>query len=184
MTNPTNEVPRPYGPGLFEGKTKRMTKQNIIPAGYRITVESWENDADNYKTEIVDGIETPEQVRLYVALCDLLTGCEHDNGGKYGNMYDPPDGEIAGFDAAARDVLMKNAAGLRQGYSLPVAAGDEDDEDEDEDEDYKFPYASLANEILYDFTGSSEFYTRVISKIVVEYIPHDVLIDDVTADFM
>ena len=38
---------------------------DLIPSGYQLYITSWENDADNYKTEILSGL-TKEDVQFYV----------------------------------------------------------------------------------------------------------------------
>jgi hypothetical protein len=56
-----------------------MKKNNNIPAGYQLHVTSWENDADNYKTEIVSGL-TSEDVKYLLALLKNF-----GRKGKHGN---------------------------------------------------------------------------------------------------
>ena len=52
---------------------------DIIPPGYQLHITSWENDADNYKTEILSGL-TKEDVRFYI---HFLSHFEMDK--PYGN---------------------------------------------------------------------------------------------------
>jgi hypothetical protein len=62
---------------------------DIIPSGYQLHITSWENDADNYKTEILSGL-TKEDVQFYL---HFLNHFESHN--PYGNecIQDHPDAE-------------------------------------------------------------------------------------------
>ncbi len=135
----------------------------IIPAGYRITVDSWENDGDNSKTEVVEGIETRELAQFYVDMCLLLEG-------EYGNMFEPSEVQMAHFGEAAMAVFRRHVP-LPEGY-------------EDVPEADASTAAEAARELLIDFFGGSEFYTRVLSKLRVEHIPEPVELKDVTKEFV
>ena len=144
-------------------------KQTIIPAGYRVTISSWENDADNYKDTIHEGI-TKERVEYILELCKLFkSGC--NNGGKtFGNMTEY--GGNARFAKAAlsvRAVLEKHRAVLNE-CELENLECDEDE------------MAVCA--VVYEFLDSSEYYLfRVYDVAKVEYIPHEIRMDDVTKQF-
>jgi len=47
-----------------------LFKDSHIPPGYMITVTTWENDADNYKTEAMSGIKTKEDVAFFIDFLD------------------------------------------------------------------------------------------------------------------
>lgn len=127
-----------------------------IKAGYRLEVVSWENDADNYKTEAIDGLDK-ETCQFYIDLVKL-TG----RNGEFGNMYEPSDAEFAKFTK----VLVK----VFKAHGKPV-----DDEDAVHDE---------AIAIIGDMLGYSEHYhTRVMDNYKVSYTPVDVELQDVTNQF-
>lgn len=134
----------------------------IIPAGYRITCVSWENDGDNYRTKFKEGLSI-SAAQLYVDLALLLTirkGCD------FGNMYEPSDDELEKLADAVSEVLHKHGI-----TDVQVS-------DKDEVTDYFF-------DVMYDFTGASEHYcTRVVESIKVEYIPLPIELTDVTAEFI
>ena len=44
-----------------------MIKSTTIPAGYRLTVKSWENDGDANEAKIIEGIQHDDDVMSYVA---------------------------------------------------------------------------------------------------------------------
>lgn len=131
---------------------------SVIKAGYRLSVTSWENDADNYNTEIVDGLSKSE-VQLAVDLLNLVKDSS-SNTDLFGNMYDPDESEIEAFKAAIEEVFKKNGIEEEQPFDL-------------------------AMDLYYDYgIGASEFFTRVAEKVVVEYVPADITISDVTQEFI
>lgn len=148
---------------------------SIIRKGYRITVVSWENDADNYRTEVKEG-HTEAQARF---VCEVLNHMgSQSNGGReqnqFGNMYEPDDDEMEEFAQYMMRIVESHG-------DAAVAMVGLDDEDRQLDED-DLPYAFT--EFLYDYMGGGEFFTRVVESIKVEWIPEDILIEDVTEDFV
>lgn len=59
-----------------------MSKETIIPAGYRLSVTSWANDADNYKNEMVEGL-TLDEVKFRVDFIKLFTSKNNRNDKRY-----------------------------------------------------------------------------------------------------
>lgn len=55
-----------------------------IPAGYQLHVTSWENDADDYGTEIISGL-TEADVRFLLSIAKQFTS-RHGSGGGLGNQ--------------------------------------------------------------------------------------------------
>ena len=76
---------------------------SIIKAGYRITVTSWENDADYYNTNTVDGLDEQE-TKFHVDLLKLIAGSNCNDSTVFGNMYDPRDSKLEEFEKAATGV--------------------------------------------------------------------------------
>ena len=140
-------------------------KQTKIPAGYRVTVTSWENDGDNYRTNSIDGLSC-QDAKLLVNLSRLQEG-------EFGNMYEPSDEKCAKYSKACKkvfDVNPHDPLGKFAGWNTETT-------EENADE--------LASEMLQDLFGSSEYYyTRVCEEVVVEYLPQDIFIDDVTKEFV
>ena len=146
-----------------------MSKQTIIPAGYRVTITSWENDADNYKDTIHEGL-TKERVEYILELCKMFKSGSNNGGKTFGNMNES-DGaaQFAKAEQAVRAVLEKHRTSLNHLELANLEA------EEDEME---------VCEIVSEFIGSSEFYTfRVFSKAKVEHIPLQITMEDVTGDF-
>ena len=61
-----------------------MNKELVIEKGYTLTVTSWENDGDNYRTESMT-VETLEEARKIHKICTELF--KSDEGG-VGNSMD------------------------------------------------------------------------------------------------
>jgi hypothetical protein len=60
-----------------------------VPSGYQLHITSWENDGDNYKTQIISGL-TKEDVQFYLHFLNHF-----GNDGSYGNenTYEYSDAE-------------------------------------------------------------------------------------------
>lgn len=143
-----------------------------IKAGYRLTVTSWENDGDHYNTKVSEGW-TKDEVAFLVPFikttCDLL-----------GNEYEPEDSVIEKATSKILKVVddhpSVHESDKLKCYFTPAT------EDEKSSEYYS-PLEGVS-ELIYDFVGSSECsWTRVCESIKVEYIPQDIMIRDVTAQF-
>lgn len=133
---------------------------STIKPGYRITVTSWENDADNYNTKTLDGL-TEHEAGYHVDLLKLIAGSHCNDKTVFGNMYEPRDSEVEAFEKAVTEVLEKHKK-LEAGYD-PL---------------------DIAIDMLYVYTGGSEGYlTRVVESIVVEFVPHEIIIEDVSKQF-
>lgn len=145
--------------------------QTIIPAGYRLSVTSWENDADNYQTTVHEGL-SKERVKYILELCKLFYSKNSplkNKGVCFGNMYEPSDVQREDADDAIRAVMEKHRAVLNED-ELEQLAVETDPEDE-----YSGPEF---NYIVCEFLGYSEDYLyRVYDKATVEFIPQEIRID-------
>lgn len=143
--------------------------KTIIPAGYRLTVSTWENDADNYNNEILEGL-TLEKTAFLVELCKQLSSKNSSSRG-IGNLYEPDDRELAKVAKTARALFEK----------FPNVMIEEDFElDLSDDGEVRDALLEFAYEIG---ASNTEFYTRVVESWKVEYIPTDIVMEDVTEKF-
>jgi hypothetical protein len=146
-------------------------KQTIIPAGYRVTIASWENDADNYKDKIHEGL-SKERVEYILELCNLFKSGSNNGGKTFGNMNEYSRNardNLAKAEQAVMTVLEKHRAVLDE-CELANLEGPEDEME--------------VCEIVNEFIGSSEDYIfRVYDGAKVEYIPHEIRMEDVTSQF-
>lgn len=131
---------------------------NIIRAGYRLTVDSWENDLDNPRTIQQDGLGL-EEVQFITNILNLY------RSGNLGNIYEPSEKDFQREMTALKEVVAKHKIAL----SL---LGLEDNSE--------YLRESVHESILYKYLGGGEFYARVCEKQQVEYIPEEIKILNVT----
>lgn len=154
-----------------------MSKQTVIPAGYRITVESWENDADNYKTEIMEGLQKAS-IEFLVDFAKLFYSKNNWNGPKgHGNMYEPRAKELNDFQEAYMKVVSKHITKDAEPSLLQYFW------DEDNNLLYDDQHDGIM-ELAYELgLSGGDFFTRVLDSIKVEYIPTEIVLQDVTEEF-
>ena len=158
-----------------------MTNETIIPAGYRVSVTSWENDADNYKTNVFEGL-TKERVEFLAELLPHFYSGSNNRGKTFGNMYEPSDSRYAEAAARIREVMERHRAGLTEDELeiLDETAGiNLKDATEGGGSDmYNF------GEIVGEFLSYSEDYSfRVFDTMQVEFVPHEIRMKNVTKEF-
>ena len=136
------------------------TKFTKIPKGYRITIKSCENDGDYSDTTIIEGLSELDITQL-VALCNLM---ETED---YGNLYYPEeDQKVALFNA------INSVFNLVIDYKVTL----------ENIEEYEDGFWRIINESGFLGKGDDQF-TRYCDGYKVEYIPEDILIEDVTEKF-
>lgn len=143
-----------------------------IKAGYRLEVVSWENDADNYNTKVIDGL-TIRQVQFYTKLCKMLESKNSwGDTAHFGNMYEPSDEEVAAYIAAVRPLARAYVDVINcEGYT-------ETDIEDDED------LGNRLNDFTSDLMGNSEYYYhRVVESFSVHYLSEDIELQDITDQF-
>ncbi len=148
--------------------------ETIIPAGYRVTVNSWENDGDAKRVVVKEGL-SHSRAALYVDFARLFYSQNNYHGPKgFGNMYEPRKAELAEAHAAVKDVLIKHFAAFCEMW------GEEYDVHELDNEDALHDFAG---ELHYELFGASEYKFRVLESIKVEHIPFPITMQDVTKEF-
>lgn len=146
-----------------------MTKETIIPTGYRITIESSENDADNYKTKVMEGLRK-ESVEFLVDFANLFYN--------HGNMCDPEENELESFH---KDCEIVVGLHINENFENKLLQYFYDDI---ENKFYEDQYDSVM-ELAYDLgLSGGKFYTRVVESIKVEYIHTEIVLQDVTEEFV
>lgn len=141
-----------------------MSKKTIIPVGYRVTVTSWENDADNYNTEMLEGL-SENAVKFVIDLCKLCYSQNNWKGPKgFGNMYDPSEGEMEGFLEAIQGVI-------------------------DSHPDHGMEYCDTPDGVMETIISElglsgGEYYVRVLESVKIEYVPEEITLEEVTDKFM
>lgn len=141
-----------------------MSKKSKIKAGYRITSVSWENDGDNYRTVIKEGLKE-EETKLIGEIGKLMksrkSGLE--------NSYEPDDKELNKGHAFYLPVFEKYEH-LFSKHDMSI---------------YRADAYGIMSYIVDNITGySAEGYAlRVLESMKIEYFPEDVVIEDVTKKY-
>lgn len=138
---------------------------NKIKAGYRVTSISWENDGDNYRTVIKEGLKE-EEVKLIGAIGKLMkskkSGLE--------NNYEASDKELSKGHKFYLPIFEKYVS-LFSEHDMNL---------------YRQDCYAIMDYIVENITGySSEGYAlRVLESMKIEYFPEDILVQDVTKLFV
>lgn len=149
----------------------------MLPAGYRLTVWSWENDADNYQTNTMQGL-SKDETKFLIEFCRLFENAEYEDGG-FGNITEGSDELYENLARAIMDIVERGdgvpPASMQR--ALDAAA------ELDHDENWYIGIARAAGEIHNSLFGSTEFEFRMYDKHTVEYLDHDVYMRIVTNEF-
>lgn len=139
-------------------------KQTTIKAGYRLSINSWENDGDHRKTKVLEGL-SKELVQFYVQLLKLFKSQNYnDDRTAFGNMYEPEDYQLQYAADAIKGVADTHRGTLdSSGYH---------------------EYLHVTEDPV-DYVGAllgySEHYTyRVFESFKVELVPTEIVLQDVT----
>lgn len=141
-----------------------MNNNTIIPAGYRLSVVSWENDGDAYQTRVFEGL-TRERAEFLIEVAELTSR------GKFGNLYEPSDTKLKKLGEAALALFKRFP-----GQSNFEPQGDEAADLEEARDCF--------GDLHFTLCGSSEhFYTRVLESWKIEYVPHEIVLENVSNQF-
>lgn len=154
-----------------------MTKSENTPtikAGYRLTVESWENDGDANAIKIIDGL-TKEECQFYCRVLDLI-----NPNSKFANLYEPTEKELTKFVQEFDKILTKtgNPTNIKL-FSIKNTFHDQ----------YTYYIDNLRDslcDVLYTLTGNSpeSYFSRVCQSFKVELVEHDIYLPEVTSEFI
>ena len=142
-----------------------MKKTSVIKAGYRISCNSWENDGDNYNLTIKDGFSEPHARFIYDILSQF---CSSD----ISNLYEPDEDEIEEFNNVMYAVFKRHEC-ANEFFGIEDSSNHNAEQIADR----------ILQTILHDFMGGSEYFTRTVEDIKVEYIPEDVIFEDRSENF-
>lgn len=145
----------------------------VIPAGYRVTVHSWENDADAKRTITKEGL-SKEMAKFFVEFARLFYSQNNYHGPKgFGNVYQPSRRSLDDAHAASREVILAN-------WDAFTEMWDDIEPEELSDDDCIW---DITSELHYELFGGGEFHFRVLESFKVEYLPVEVHLSDVTEEF-
>lgn len=143
-----------------------------IPAGYIMTYQTWENDADNFKSHRFEGL-TEQKVKDIKEFLELFHSENYPKNGKrcFGNAYGSLDiGGIISRHTAMVDAIVNSK------YTPEELEEIDDDFLEVEDE---------IRVLISDYLGhSSDYESRVYNDdLKILYNPTEVVLEDVTKKF-
>lgn len=146
----------------------------VIPKGYVLEIETWENDGDNYKTQTVFGVEEQE-IQQYKYILELFCGLHCDNRSKCGNTE---------WDLVKDFVIAHIESGVKSGQLTPEFINkalciENLVEGVDDDQEFELMYSLqelLGNPVEYD-----NDFIRVISYVKLYIIEEEIQIPDIKA---
>jgi len=135
-----------------------METTKVINKGYTITVTSWENDGDNYRTKSMT-VESKEMAKAISEMCNTVFLSSNNGEGGIGNlMYDQ--------DVHAEEIIIPFME------SHPDLYNNENKTDEQ--------LVEICMNINYELMGGSEcYYSRICEKCIVTYSPEDINVEEV-----
>lgn len=131
--------------------------KKVIKKGYTLTIISWENDGDNYRTKSKT-VQTREEAEKLFKICStVFKSCNNNNGGVGNSMNGRADYVIINFVEENPEMFSELI---------------------DMKEDSIIEYF---NDIGYELMGGSEYYNfRVCESCSVTYSPEDVYLQEIT----
>lgn len=156
-------------------------KTLVIPAGYAITVLSWENDADYYATKTISGL-TEKQAHIVADFAQLFRSSYRFNTKRgttsFDNLYEPSEGDLEELYAATDAIIGDDP------FFKVVYGWDNYERPTKEDMSYM---SDAVYELMSSLglSGQQENqFSRVAETITVHYYPEDVYANDVTSTFI
>lgn len=130
-------------------------KKKVINKGYTLTVTSWENDGDNYRTKAIT-VETKEEANKIYHICkDVFVSCNNGKGG-VGNSMEGEEYHV-----------LKKYVENHKGFFPNL----------EEDEEIIDYFADLAHSLM----GGSEYYDfRICESCIITYSPEDIYLEEIT----
>ena len=149
--------------------------KSVIPAGYRVSISSWENDGDNNQKKVIEGLAKRERIKYLADVCKLFKSksLSTETEKFYGNMYEPDRADIEEACSAIVVVMAAHRDALDQEEQDLLDAFDMD----------------CIGDYITDFLGellgySEDYWVRVFAGMKVEYTPVEITLDDVTGEFL
>ena len=131
----------------------------VINKGYTLSVTSWENDGDNYKTETQTYDSKEEAIKMAKMCKELFVSCNS----KIKGIGNTNEGDEEEAEETILEWLEKNPTFFENQANL-------DDEE-------------LINKIMNlncNLMGSSEYYySRVFASALITYSPEDIFLEEI-----
>jgi hypothetical protein len=153
----------------------------ILKAGYRLTIESWENDLDSYNTFTQEGY-SKEDIAFLIKFSKLFC-----RGSKFSNLYEPSASVIKELGQTL--IQLIDAEKPNSYHALRDVYEDLEEmvttalRDENSVEFMEFFSQDLSPHFFGSGDSNFPFFTRVCEKIKVEFIPETIRIRNVSKEF-
>lgn len=155
-------------------------KTLVIPAGYAITVVSWENDADYYATKTMSGL-SKEHARIVVDFAKIFRSCYRFDTNRgttsFDNLYEPSEGDLEELYTATDAIIGDDP------FFKVVYGWDNYERPTKEDMSYM---SDAVYELMLSLglSGQQENqFSRVAESITVHYYAEPIYAEDVTSTF-
>jgi hypothetical protein len=141
--------------------------KKVISKGYTLTVTSWENDGDNYRTKSMV-FESEDEAKAIAKMCKaVFNSCNNGDGG-IGNMMDY-EGEMAS------EVILEYLEENPEIKETIIACNPKVKLNGDKD-----IFNFIMEKYNYGLMGGSEcYYSRVCEKVDLTYSDKDILSQEV-----
>lgn len=148
-------------------------ENKIIPAGYRLTIHSYENDLDAASVEIVEGL-SEDRTRFLLDMCRVC------GAGGHGNLYDASAEELRAACLALQAVMLQHMEVLTD-EEKALALGELD---LDDDELVWCEVSEGLQEFMSNLLSSGDEYAfREFNGATVEFVPTEITLEDVSDRF-
>lgn len=87
--------------------------KKLIKAGIRLEITSYEGDADNFNTELIDGL-TDDEAKFYIEFASLFKSCNrHTDIVNFGNARNLSDKQFTTLTCKVEKIINKYPAASR-----------------------------------------------------------------------
>lgn len=142
---------------------------SVIKAGYRITVESYENNGDACRTVTVDGLSL-DDAKFHARILSLI-----NTTSQYGCMLSDDEELVDSFVYECRSIIDSGKYVVNGLHTLDTISTSND-----------VLFDFIKDEILSQYVGYPEYEiyaTRKVDNITVEFVPAEIDLGDITSQF-
>ena len=137
--------------------------KKVISKGYTLSVTSWENDGDNYRTESIT-IDNKELAIAVARMCKELFASSNNGEGGIGNLMEDDDKK-------AKKIILSYMKAHPELY--PKIRNNKKISDD--------KLIRICMEYNCDLMGGSEYYySRVFDSFSLTYAPEDIFLEEIS----
>jgi hypothetical protein len=152
-----------------------------IKGGYRLTIDSWENDLDHPYRFTEDGY-SQEDVEFIIKFCRLFQRRQ-----PFSNLYEPTKAKIKELTKALLQLIEENkphSYHVLKDFGIDEELVNQTSVEEDNYDEFMDAFSQDWSPHFFSNGDSNfPFFTRVCDQIKVEYVPETIRILDVSRRF-